>query len=108
MDHRTTKDITPSRAKALVQHASLGSPVSSLIKCMHCETPKERKEFYTSRSGRASPYCIDCNTDAGLKAKYRRELKKEGVTSFNKRIQRREYQIQLMLAAVVEFQKEGK
>lgn len=97
VDHASRRIIKPSNAKAPGRIA--------LIKCMTCKVPQPMNAFYTSKSGRASPHCIACNPDAALKARYRKQLRSEGAQGFAKRIARKEHQLDLMLKAVIEFQR---
>jgi hypothetical protein len=83
----TFKDHTPKDAKSL---------------CLECRIPKARKAFYIGKNGRASPYCIECNRVAALKAKYRAELKREGTEAFADKIARKQEQLDLMVKAITE------
>lgn len=98
VEHRIGSEVTHS----IVTHIERGA----LIKCMTCREPLPKANFYTCKTGRASPHCIACNADAALKAKYARELRSEGIQGFQKRITRKEHQLNLMLKAVIEFQKQ--
>lgn len=71
-------------------------------KCQHCGQVKRSDEFYTSESGRASPYCIACNPSACLLAKYKTEIRTKGSKAFGAKIEAKENQLQLMLRAASE------
>jgi hypothetical protein len=74
-------------------------------KCQgECGEFKPAKAFYTSRSGRASPYCKACNPGASLLNKYRAEAKRLGSKAFGVKIANKEKQVRLMLRAAAEVQ----
>lgn len=80
--------------------------------CSNCGEVKPQDQFYQykaktasgQKSVRASPYCIACNTDAGLKAKYKRQIRKVGRAAFAKQLRRKEVQLNLMIETLREVQ----
>lgn len=73
------------------------------FKCQgECGEFKDATEFYTSKSGRASPYCIKCNPNAALLMKYKTQIRREGSEAFVGKIKAKENQLRLMLQAASE------
>jgi hypothetical protein len=80
----------------------MSKTIKKQYKCQHCQEFKDAKAFYTSHTGRASPYCIECNPDATLLTKYTREARRLGSKAFSAKIENKERQLRLMLQAASE------
>jgi hypothetical protein len=78
-----------------------------IITCAACKKSLPASRFYqaskASKSGRASPYCIDCNSVAVLRQKYRRDIRTHGVKAFAEKIRTREAQVDLMTQTLASF-----
>jgi len=67
--------------------------------CTHCRRRKPNTpEFFHCKT---APYCIDCNTEAGRKAKYIREAKADP-RAFALKLRQKETQLGDMIQALSE------
>jgi hypothetical protein len=78
------------------------------FKCQTCGKLKASDQFYESHTSkasdqsRASPHCIECNTEAVRLSRYRTQIKREGVAAFLKSMRQKEQQLATMTQALSE------